>query len=156
MINIPIPGFRDLHLKFVVIDFNGTLAVDGQLLPGVVERLGELAAAVELHVVTADTYGTATQALDGLPVRLTIISSEDQPKAKRMHVLRLGAEWTAAIGNGRNDERMMTTASLGIAVMQREGTAASTLAAASVVTNDILHALDLLLHPERLKATLRS
>ena len=54
MINIPIPGFRDLHLKFVVIDFNGTPAVDGELLPGVIERLGEFAAAVELHVVTAD------------------------------------------------------------------------------------------------------
>jgi len=156
MIDIPIPGFRDLHLKFLVLDFNGTLALDGQLLPGVVERLAELAAALELHVVTADTFGTAARVLDGLPVTLTVVTAEDQAKAKRMHVLRLGAEYTAAIGNGRNDERMMTTASLGIAVVQREGTASSTLAAASLVTTDVLHALDLLLHPERLKATLRS
>ncbi|MEZ4579582.1 MAG: hypothetical protein R2875_16700 [Desulfobacterales bacterium] len=36
------------------MDYNGTLAVDGGLVPGVKEALSELSG-LELHVLTADT-----------------------------------------------------------------------------------------------------
>ena len=156
MINLSVPGFQELNLKFLVLDFNGTLAVDGVLLPGVVDRLMALAASIEIHVVTADTFGTAEEALRGVPVKLTILSGDDQAKSKRYHVLRLGAEFVAAVGNGRNDERMVGTAALGIAVVQAEGASPATIAAAKVVTTSILYALDLFLQPHRLLATLRA
>ncbi|NML47193.1 hypothetical protein HHL11_25830 [Ramlibacter sp. G-1-2-2] len=47
-------------------------------------------------------------------------------------------------------------AALSIAVIQGEGAAVEALQAAQVVAPDILAALDLLLHPLRLKATLRT
>ncbi len=50
---------------------------------------------------------------------------------------------------------MLKEAALGIAVMQTEGAATVTLLAAEVVTSEIVDALDLLLHPDRRKATLR-
>jgi soluble P-type ATPase len=50
---------------------------------------------------------------------------------------------------------MMDAAELGIAVAQAEGAAAQTLQAADLVVRDIADALDLLLHPQRLVATLR-
>ncbi len=50
---------------------------------------------------------------------------------------------------------MLAAAALGIAVPGPEGAAAVTLAAADVVAPDILVALDLLTHPQRLVATLR-
>jgi soluble P-type ATPase len=50
---------------------------------------------------------------------------------------------------------MLTAAALGIAVLGPEGAAAATLAAAHVIAPDILAALDLLAHPQRLVATLR-
>jgi soluble P-type ATPase len=71
-------------------------------------------------------------------------------------VRRLGAARTACIGNGRNDELMLKTAALGIAVLQREGAASVTLAAADLIVPTITEALDLLAKPLRLVASLRS
>jgi hypothetical protein len=50
---------------------------------------------------------------------------------------------------------MLERAALGIAVLGPEGLALSCLQAADVVVPDILAALDLLLFPRRLVATLR-
>ena len=61
----------------------------------------------------------------------------------------------AAIGNGANDADMLQTAAVGIAVLGAEGLAAETLLAADVVCANPLDALDLLLNPRRLIATLR-
>ena len=61
-----------------------------------------------------------------------------------------------AIGNGRNDMGMLVDASLGIVVLGPEGTSSEALRAADVVALNVLDALDLLVYPDRLKATLRS
>ena len=59
MIPVAVPGFGSLELRFLVLDYNGTLAVDGRLLPGVREALALLADDIEIHVITADTFGLA-------------------------------------------------------------------------------------------------
>lgn len=154
MLQIDIPGFGDLRLEYLVLDYNGTLALDGALLPGVEERLRELAGKLEVHVVTADTFGTARAALSGLPCRIAVLESREQSAAKRAYVQRLGASASACIGNGRNDRMMLAAAARAIAVLQAEGAAAALLAA-HVVAPTIADALDLLIHPLRLIATLR-
>jgi Soluble P-type ATPase len=151
-----IPDFGNLHLDQLVLDFNGTLATDGVLLPGVAERLALLAADMTLHVVTGDTNGTAAAQLQGLGCRLHVLPPSDQGRIKRDYVLALGAAGVVAIGNGRNDARMLQMAALGMAVLGEEGCAASTLAAADVLTRSITDALDLLLFPQRLVASLRA
>ena len=45
MIDISIPGFGPLRLECLVLDYNGTLACDGELLPGV-RRVAEVAGRV--------------------------------------------------------------------------------------------------------------
>jgi len=156
MLAIAIPGFRDLELDHLVLDYNGTLAVDGVLIPGAHDALVALAPKIEIHVVTADTYGGAERELAGLPVKLTVIPRESQAEAKLAYVQRLGVERVFAIGNGRNDRRMLAAVAVGVALLQREGGAGEALAAADVVAVDIIDALDLLRHPARLIATLRS
>jgi soluble P-type ATPase len=156
VIAIDIPGFGRLELRHLVTDYNGTLALDGRLLPGVEERLRELATRVDIHVVTADTFGLAASELAGMPVSVTIIPLENQAQAKVEVVSRLGAAAVAAIGNGRNDRHMLHAAALGIALIQREGAAADSVTAADVVCLDAVDALDLLRRPARLVATLRS
>jgi soluble P-type ATPase len=156
MIALTIPGFGALELQHVVLDYNGTLAVDGKLLPGVHDALAALADQLEIHVITADTFGLAGTELAGLPVNITIISQEAQADAKLAHVQRLGPPGVFAIGNGRNDRKMLAAAAVGVALAQAEGAAAETIAAADVVATDILDGLDLLRHPKRLIATLRS
>jgi P-type E1-E2 ATPase len=156
MIRVDIPGSEPLQLEHLVLDFNGTLACDGTLLAGAREQLERLSHSIEIHVVTGDTFKRAKSELAAVPCRVHVLEPAGQARAKLDYVQRLGAERTAGIGNGRNDALMLQACALGIAVVQAEGAAAPTLAAADVVARDIADALDLLLHPQRLVATLRS
>lgn len=156
MLEIDIPGFATLRLAHLVSDYNGTLALDGRLLPGVAEALRALAPLLTIHVITADTFGIAGGELAGLPLTLTIAPPDDQSAAKLAFVNGLGADSVVAIGNGRNDRLMLRAAALGLALVQREGGAAETIASADVLAASVLDALDLLQHPLRLRATLRS
>ena len=156
MEEITIPGYKTLQLSQLVLDFNGTLACDGRLLEGVAERLNVLAPEMKIHVVTADTFGTVRQQLAEIPCDVVVLPVENQDTAKRDFVGQLDADATVAVGNGRNDRLMLKAAALGIAVVQEEGAAAETVIAADIVCPDILSALDLLDHPKRLIATLRS
>lgn len=153
---ISIPGYGVLDLQYMVMDYNGTLAVDGGLVPGVKEALSELSESLELHVLTADTFGKAKSGLEGIPCRLSILSEKDQHTGKRDYVTALVAEKTVSIGNGRNDHLMLRASALGIAVILEEGASAQTLQSADVVCTSIVSALSLLIHPLRLIATLRS
>jgi soluble P-type ATPase len=156
MIEIIIPGYRHLRLEHLVMDYNGTLAVDGFLLPGVMPRLDQLAQQLQLHVVTADTFGLARDQLQDLNCKQLILANGNQSKAKLAYVNRLGGQYVVAVGNGRNDRRMLRASALGIAVMQGEGAAMETCRAADLLVPDIQTALDLLLNQKRLIASLRS
>ncbi|NPV04646.1 MAG: ATPase P [Syntrophaceae bacterium] len=156
MIDIRIPGFGQVVLEHLVLDFNGTLACDGILAEGVRELLGRLSRDLEIHVVTADTHGSAAAACEGLPCRLVVLPEGNQDVAKRDYVRELGAARTVCIGNGRNDRLMVREAAVGLCVIGGEGASAETASAAPVVCGDIRTALELLLHPKRLVATLRS
>ena len=155
MVEVTIPGSATLRLEHLVLDFNGTLAIDGVLIEGVADRVARLAAVLRIHVVTGDTFGTAAAALAGLPCVVHVLQSTAQGEAKRDYVTQLNAAAVACVGNGRNDRLMMAEAALAIAVVQAEGACAETLAAAPVVAPHIRDALDLLLRPRRLTATLR-
>ncbi len=156
MIAIKVPGFGELALAHLVLDFNGTLAVDGRLLPQVAETLNSLAGQLTVHVLTADTFGTVRAAMAGVNCAVDILPPGQQDLAKRDYVRELGAEKCVAVGNGRNDALMLQEAALGIALLQEEGTAVATLSAADVVCRTIHDALALLTTPRRLVATLRS
>jgi soluble P-type ATPase len=156
MLEIDIPGYRALRLAHLVLDYNGTLACDGELLDGVRDRLNVLAGTLHIHILTADTFGKARDQLAGIPCKLSIVPVEDQDRLKLEYVQRLGPETTVCVGNGRNDRLMLQEAGLGIAVVQTEGVAVQTALAADVLSPGILTALDLLIHPLRLVATLRS
>ncbi len=156
MLTITIPGRASYALAHLVLDYNGTLALDGELLPGVGEALVALAGSLELHVVTADTHGSVHRALTGLPCRVVVLDAGAQDEAKCALVESLGAGQCVAIGNGYNDARMLRAAALGIAVLQEEGTAVPALLAADIAVRSIQDALYLLRRPARLIASLRN
>lgn len=156
MLELEIPGFKDLRLSHLVLDYNGTLACDGRPLEGVQERLTTLAERLDILILTADTFGTVQGQVAGWPCRVEVVPRGEEAEAKLRRVRDLGAGQTAAIGNGRNDRLMLREAALGIIVVQTEGTAVEALMAAHLVVPGILEALDLLLFPRRLKASLRS
>lgn len=156
MLTVSIPGFRTLDLEHLVLDYNGTLALDGILLPGVSERIEALSRRLLVHVITADTFGKVHAALAGLPCKLTVLPEYGQDTSKLAYVEKLGADRTVCVGNGRNDRLMLKAAALGIVVVQDEGAAIEAFVSADVVLPDINLALDLLMNPLRLIATLRS
>ncbi len=156
MLHLEVPGLRTLHLQHLVLDVNGTLALDGELLPGVAERLHRLREQLTLHLITADTHGRQEQIDRQLGLTgVRLVPGQPEAEQKAAFVRALGDERVVAIGNGANDALMFRKAALAIAVLGAEGLAMVALREADVLAPDILAALDLLLHPRRLIATLR-
>lgn len=155
MLTIDIPGYKTIRLEHLVLDYNGTLALDGEILEGVKQRLKKLSRNLRIHVLTADTFGHAASRLEDVGCSFHLIGEGDQARAKAGYVMEIGADRAMAIGNGRNDSLMLETSVLGIGLIQVEGGAVSALISADIICKDINDALDLLLFPLRLKATLR-
>lgn len=157
MLQIALPGASDLLLAHLVCDVNGTLAVDGQVLEPVRERLGQLATQLQIHLVSADTYGTLGELVAALRYAGVSVQMErvTQGEDKAAYVRALGPEQVVALGNGVNDVGMFRLVRLSMAVCGSEGLAHEALQAATLVTPGPEVALDLLLHPRRLIATLR-
>ena len=155
MLEINIPGDRKLQLKHMVLDYNGTIAFDGDLIEGVKENLEALADKLQIHILTADTFGKARPGLEGIKCQISILAPDAEDIGKLEYVKGLGSENTVCVGNGRNDRLMLKEAALGIAVILEEGAAVETLTAADIVCTNIVSALELLENPLRLIATLR-
>jgi soluble P-type ATPase len=147
-----VPGRRPLELAHLVLDVNGTLTDRGQLIGDVEAQLRKLQETLEVHLVSADTFGSLESVASVLGVDSKVV---DDGVQKASFVWQLGAHRCAAIGNGANDEAMLREAALGIAVIGPEGAASSTVAAADIVCRSIGDALRLLLDEQALAATLR-
>jgi soluble P-type ATPase len=155
MLEIDISGFGPVQLEHLVSDFTGTLSVDGRLLPGVREQLKIISEFMKIHILTADTFGKARAELEGVACELFILEGEKHDVQKEKYVRRLGAEKVVAFGNGNNDRKMLKAARVGMVVSQGEGCGVDALMAADVHVASAGIGLDLLLHPKRLKASLR-
>lgn len=152
---IEIPGYKELNLRYLVLDYNGTIAMGGKIKESVKERIRKLAEEMDIIVLTADTYGTAKEACLDLPVKIQTFPNENALPAKMAVVEELGLDACVAIGNGRNDKLMLRASARAIAVIEQEGMCSRLLHEADVCTRSIEDALDLLLYPVRLVATLR-
>ncbi len=155
MIELTIPGRGNLALEHLVMDVNGTLAVDGILLEGVARRIGALRNRLAIHLLTANTHGKQAAIDQLLNLQAVCLQPGNEARQKAAYVQQLGAEHVAAIGQGANDAQMLGKAALGICVMSVEGLAIETLHAANLLMPDIISALDLFDRPLRLIASLR-
>jgi soluble P-type ATPase len=156
MLEVVVPGWRELRFAHLVLDVNGTLTRDGQLLPGVGYRVQRLRSVLDVRLLSADTWGR----LDDVAARLGVEGqrlgrAEPEAEQKARVVRGLGASHVVAIGNGANDAAMLAEVGLAIAVLGPEGLAGVALQPADVLVASIADALDLLLVPTRLVATLR-
>jgi len=152
-VSVPIPGRAELRLEHLLLDVNGTLTDRGKLINGVEDRLGRLRAMLEIRLVSADTFGT----LDAIAERLEVVAVRAPGGEDKLHVLdELGRERCAVVGNGANDVAVLEAAALGLAVLGPEGASAAALRCADVVCASAADALDLLLDPMALSATLRA
>jgi len=70
MMDITIPGTGKWRIKQLVLDLNGTIALDGKIIEGVAERLNHLSRFLDVFIVTPDTRGNAERVTKGLKVKL--------------------------------------------------------------------------------------
>ena len=155
MIKIQIPGREELILSHLILDYNGTIAEDGEIIPGIAPRLEKLSRDLHICVITADTHGTAAKKCEGLPLEVLTFPTTQVGQIKADEARKLSGG-VITIGNGFNDIQMSDAADLSICVMGREGCCGALLMHTDVVVSSILDALDLLLIPGRLRATLRT
>ena len=157
MLNFDISGFGCCEIRYVVCDCNGTIALDGDVIDGVGDCFQRLSdQGVEVFVLTADIHGTASEKLSNLACTLEVIGKEKQAQQKQDFVQSLGLEQVFAVGNGANDQLMLKSSRIGVSVVGQEGLNTQALKNANIITNSITDALELLLNPTRLIATLKS
>jgi soluble P-type ATPase len=144
-----------LRLEHLVTDVNGTLALDGVLMDGLVKRIAAVRDRLTVHLLTADTHGRQAIIDQQLALTAARLAPGGEADQKRYYVENLGADSVVAIGQGANDSLMLKAAALGICVLSPEGSASETLLAADIVVPNIVAAFDLLDKPLRIVATLR-
>lgn len=155
MIHVQIPGRKYYTFRHLVLDMNGTIALDGELLEGVTDRIQRLSDKLDITIITADTHGSASK-LERYPwTKVHVVKKGGEGFQKAALVRELGCFRTIAIGNGSNDAAMLRESGLGICVLGAESTSLDAIMNSNLVVRDIKDALDLLLAPKRLIATLR-
>ena len=155
MLTINIPGREELNLSHLILDYNGTIAEDGEIIESIRPRLDALAKDLAIYVITADPHGTAAKRCAGLPLTVLTFPTTEVGKIKADEAKKLSGG-VVTIGNGFNDIQMSDAADLSICVMGKEGCCGALLSHCDVVVTSIDDALDLLLKTGRLRATLRT
>ncbi|NLJ97818.1 MAG: HAD family hydrolase [Tissierellia bacterium] len=156
MLEYAIPGRKTMEIENLVLDYNGTIAVDGKVLEGVKELLLKLSKYVKIYILTADTYGTARKECEGIGGEILTFPRENAGKSKRDIVKKLGGEKTICIGNGFNDIPMFKESILSIAVIEGEGASGQLLIHADIIARSIIEALEIITNRDKMKATLRN
>jgi soluble P-type ATPase len=162
-ITLQIPGFGDRHIQRLLADYDGTLSCRGEAADDVKQRLTELAVALDIHILTGDKKAKRDDCFGKLPVKIHILSSDDQDVQKREYLNEYLKQFNPAgvtvIGNGNNDRLLMEAAKSGgglcFAVLNGEGCSIEVLTHAHLLVRNVTEALDLLLNPDLCAATLR-
>jgi soluble P-type ATPase len=154
MITIQRPGQDNFEIDFILIDFEGTLALDRRVHPKAKDKINLLSKRTKIYILTKEEKECVEEALKKVKSELIYLSEENSSRQKLDWLHQLGATRTVAIGNGIDDIPMIEEAGLGICVLSKEGTSSETMKKADVVFMNILDALDFLLKPIRQKATL--
>ena len=152
---IDIPNYKKLAISNIVLDYNGTIAKDGVLKKKVKKLLPLLTKVYNVHVITADTFGSVHKQVEEFDLKVKVLKSDDHTREKANYIKKLGKKSCVAFGNGNNDALMLKSAELGIAIIGDEGCATVTLVESDLVCKSIEDALELFVNTKRLVATLR-
>ncbi len=154
MISIQRSGMESLEIQSVLIDLEGTLAIDRRVHPKSKDKVNLLSKRATIYILARGNTENAEKILKKMKVEILFVTEKDSSQQKLNLLQRLGPHQTAVIGNGLDDVRVMEQAGLGMCVIGKEGSCAEAMAKADLVFTDVLDALDFLLKPLRQRATL--
>lgn len=148
-----VSGVGEIELNTIILDLNGTLAVRGKVPNGVAERIRKLKdIGFTCILFSGDQRGNAKQLAQDLGIDFVLTKDGD---SKRQAAQKYDKEHTVAIGNGSIDIGVYENAKVRIGTLQAEGIHTAILAYIDVLVPSIIDALDLLLDPDSLAATMR-
>jgi len=156
MIFVDIPGRGKLEIENVVFDYNGTIAVDGIISKSTKEYISKIKEKLNVFIATADTFGTVREQCKELNINIKTYPKENAGNEKRKLVQELNGNKTICIGNGFNDIKMFEESCLSICIIGEEGCNGKLIAHSDIVVKSIEDAFNLLVNPNRIKATLRN
>jgi len=154
MILIERPGLTPLEIEFVLVDFDGTLAIDRRVHPKAKDKINLLSKRTKIYVLTSQKKELIEERLRKAKAEIIYLAEGDSSRGKLDLLRQLGPSRCVAIGNGMDDAAMIEEAGIGICVISKEGSSGEALKNADLVFPDILDAFDFLLKPLRQKATL--
>lgn len=148
---INIPNYKNLNIKYLILDYNGTIASAG--LPLDIENpLLEISKHLKIVVLSGNTFSGIKEHLKDF--KLEVVVTKDA-EAKRKYLEALNPDLCIAVGNGNIDSDMLASAGIGIAVIGDEGCATAAILKADLVVKSIHHAFEMILEPRKLIATLK-
>ena len=168
MISIGRPGQSNLGIESILLDFDGTLAMDRRVHPKAKDKINLLSKRTNIYIFVNPPTPPFNKGGKGgilakelIEERLRKVKAEiiyltvgDSSRRKLDLLRQLGPSRCVAIGNGADDAAMVEEAGIGICVIGEEGVSGEGIKNADLVFADILDALDFLLKPLRQKATL--
>ncbi len=148
-----IPNSKNIEIKTLILDLNGTLTVRGELVKGVQEILEKIKnKGMKVVLFSGDTRGNGKKVADDLGIDLVVTPTG---KDKRKSALKLNPSTCAAIGNGLIDVPLLKTVRLSILTLQAEGIHTKCIKEADIIVPSIIDALNLLVDESSLISTLR-
>ena len=142
---------QNLDLKYLILDYNGTIACGGKLL-NLQTYFQALSKKYKLYILTGNTFSNLDDLKDLNDIEV-VITPDGLSKQAFIH--KLGPDQCMAVGNGNIDVLMFQAAALSIAVIGCEGCSSKAILNSDLVTHSIEDAFSLLLEPNKLIATLR-
>ncbi len=154
MISIQRPGQFPIEIEHLILDYEGTLAMDGRIHPKAKDKINLLSKRLKIYILTKGEKEKVEERLRRVKAEVRFLNEEEASQEKINLLRSIGPEKTVAIGNGTDDAQLLEEAGFGICVIGKEGASGEALKRADLVVTDILNGLDFLLKPLRQKATL--
>ncbi len=154
MILIERPGQEPLEIDHLLIDFEGTLAMDRRVHPKAKDKINLLSKRLKIYIFVKEEKERAEEVLKKVKAEIIFLNKGEASKQKLELIQSLGSFRTAVIGNGIDDLSIIKEAALGMVILGKEGTSGALIQIANLVFTDVIDALDFLLKPLRQRATL--
>jgi len=120
-------GQEPLRIEYILIDFEGTLAVDRRVHPKAKDKMNLLSRRTKIYVLAQGQDQAVEEVLKKVKAEIVHLKEGESSQGKLNLLNKLGPQQTVAVGNGQDDVAMVEAAGLGICVISKEGTASETV-----------------------------
>lgn len=145
---------QEFEINTIVFDLNGVLTIQGEIVPGVKERVEQLnQMGIKTVFITGNRRGTADDVSAALGMEFKVGKTAAE---KEQLFLEFDTATTAAIGNTRIDIGMLKHAAISVATIQSEGIHTGLIAHADILVPSVLDAMDLFIDPDSLGSAMKT